>query len=229
MQHPDLDILHGDLHPFRRISRSIIDMAVLTGIVVRVLHVLFSARSADLSWYAFAGRFILIPIVALGMASVHWSNYPVRQWLWRAPVFAVIESVTGAVASLALIAAGRERWGTGRAAMPDWPSIAGRIVLAHVVVICLFALVLGAIVQFVRRRELAVERRHQALLHAQHGLAHGLAHGLVHGAQHEHPHDPLSPSQPAAPASQSTASTEGSGERPSERSDPSSDASRGAD
>jgi hypothetical protein len=226
MQHPDLDILHGDLHPFRRISRSIVDMAVLTGIVVRVLHVLFSARSADLSWYAFAGRFILIPIVALGMASVHWSNYPVRQWLWRAPVFAIIESVTGAVASLALIAAGRERWGTGRAAMPDWPSIAGRIVLAHVVVICLFALLLGAIVQFVRRRELAVERRHQALLHAQHGVAHGLA----HGAQQGHPHDPLPQSPSAASSSQSTASAERSDEHSGNRSgDPSSDVSREAD
>jgi len=168
MRHPDLDILHGDIHPFRRISRSIVEMAMLTGIVVRVLHVLFSARSAELSWYAYAGRFILIPIVALGMASVHWSNYPVRQWLWRAPLFGFIESVTGAIASLALIASGRERWGTGRAEMADWPSIATRIIVTHVIVISLFALILGAIVQFVRRRELALERRHQALLHAHH-------------------------------------------------------------
>lgn len=177
MHHPDLDILHGDIHPFRRISRSVVDMAVLTGIVVRVLHVLFSARSAELSWFAYAGRFILIPIVALGLASVHWSNYPVRQWLWRAPVFGLIEAATGAIASLGLIAAGRERWGTGRAEMADWPSIASRILVAHVLVICIFALLLGAIVQFIRRREFELERRHQALLHP-------------HGQPHEHPSAP---------------------------------------
>jgi hypothetical protein len=168
MRHSDLDTLLGEVHPFRRMSRSVVDMAVVTGLVVRVLHVVFSASSGELSWSAYAGRFILVPIIALAMAAVHLANFPVRQWLWRAPVFSLIEAASGAAASLALIALGRERWGTGRATLADWPSIATRMTVTHVIAICLFALILGAIVQYVRRREVTAEwREHGVHQHAR--------------------------------------------------------------
>ena len=61
--------------------------------------------------------------------------------------------------SLVLIYVGRERWGTGRAEIGDWPAMAGTILLTRFSMVCLFALVLGGVAQFVRRRELTAERR----------------------------------------------------------------------
>ena len=121
---------------------------------------LFNAHGEQLDWHVVVGTFIILPIVVLALATLYLGNYPVRQWVWRAPVFAAAETVAEAVTSLVLIAAGRERWGTGRAELGDWPAIAGATLAWRLVMICGFAFVLGAIVQWVRRREFAAERRH---------------------------------------------------------------------
>lgn len=135
-------------------------MALFSAIIVRTLHVVSNAHGVELDWHSFVGTFIAIPVVLLALATVHLSNYPVRQWLWRAPAFALVESVFESLASLGLIYAGHERWGTGRAEPGDWPAMAGTILLTRIGMICLFALVLGGVVQFVRRRELRAARRH---------------------------------------------------------------------
>jgi len=155
------DILLGELHPFRRITRSVWEMAFLAGVIGRVLHTVFSAPSDplggdQLSWWSFAGRFLLIPVLVLGMAAVHLSNYAVREWAWRAPVFAMVEAMTAAFVSLALIFMGRARLGTGRAELSDWPLIAGGILLWHVLAICAFCALLGGVVQWIRKREAAL-------------------------------------------------------------------------
>lgn len=147
-------------HPFQRISHSLVEMALIAGVLVRVLHMLFNAHGAELDWHSLVGTVFVVPVVLLAFAAVYLANYPVGQWLWRAPVFALVEVVVEAFTSLALVAAGRERWGTGRAAVGDWPSIASRILAWRFTMVCLFALVLGAIVQWVRRREFAAERKH---------------------------------------------------------------------
>jgi len=145
---------------FHRIATSIVEMALITGVVVRVIHVVARAHGGDhLDWHAFVGTFVVVPVVLLAMATVHLSNFPVPQWLWRAPAFALLEIVVEALTSLGLIEAGRERWGTGRAELGDWSAIAGGILVWRFVTICLFALVLGVVVQWVRRREFAAERR----------------------------------------------------------------------
>lgn len=134
-------------------------MAIITGIVVRVIHVVARAHGDHLDWHAFVGTFVVVPVVLLALATAHLASFPVPQWLWRAPAFALLEAMSEAFTSLGLIAAGRERWGTGRATAGDWPAIAGGILLWRFVMICAFALVLGAMVQWVRRRELAAQRR----------------------------------------------------------------------
>lgn len=149
----------GRRSPFQHIAMSIVEMAIITGIVVRVVHVIARAHGAHLDWHAFVGTFVAVPVLLLAMTTVHLANFPVPQWLWRAPAFALLEVVVEALTSLALIEAGRERWGTGRAELADWPAIAGSILLWRFLLICLFALVLGTVVQWVRRRELAAERR----------------------------------------------------------------------
>lgn len=146
---------------WHRIAASLVEMAIISGILVRVLHVVSSAHGDSLDWHSFVGSFILVPVVLLALATVHLANYPLPQWLWRAPLFAVVESTVEALGSLGLIYLGRERWGTGRAELGDWPAMAGGIYLSRFLMVCVFALVLGLVAQFVRRRELALERKRQ--------------------------------------------------------------------
>lgn len=148
-------------HAFQRISQSLVETALIAGVLLRVLHVFFSAHGTELDWHTFLGTFVFLPIILLAIATVHLANYPVKEWLWRAPVFALTEAVVEAFTSLGLIALGRERWGTVRAEFGDWPSMAGTILGLRFVVVCVFALVLGTIVQAVRRREFSTaEGRH---------------------------------------------------------------------
>ncbi len=96
----------------------------------------------------------LIPVILLALATIHLASYPLHQWIWRAPVFALVESAVESLFSLVLIFAGRERWGTGRAVFGDWPAMAATTFLSRFAMVCLFALVLGGVAQFVRRREI---------------------------------------------------------------------------
>ena len=134
-------------------------MAIIAGVVVRVLHVLSNAHGEQLDWHSFVGTFIAIPVILLALATIHLASYPLHQWVWRAPVFALVESAVEALLSLALIAAGRERWGTGRAVFGDWPAMAATTLLWRFGMICIFALILGGVAQFVRRREIHAGRK----------------------------------------------------------------------
>jgi hypothetical protein len=129
-------------------------MALISAVVVRILHVVFNAHGAELDWHSFIGTFIAVPVILLAFATVHLSNFPLHKWVWRAPAFAAVEGSIEALLSLGLIYAGRERWGTGRAELSDWPAMAGGTLLTRFLMICAFALVLGGVAQFVRRREL---------------------------------------------------------------------------
>jgi uncharacterized PurR-regulated membrane protein YhhQ (DUF165 family) len=134
-------------------------MAIIAGVVVRVLHVVSNAHGEQLDWHSFVGTFIAVPVILLVFATIHLASYPLHQWVWRAPVFALVESVVESILSLALIFAGRERWGTGRAVFGDWPAMAATTFLWRFGMICIFALVLGGVAQFVRRREIHAERK----------------------------------------------------------------------
>lgn len=126
---------------------------------MRVLHVVSNAHGEHLDWHSFVGTFIAVPVVLLALATIHLASYPLHQWVWRAPSFALVESAVESLLSLALIFAGRERWGTGRAVFGDWPAMAATTFLTRFGMICVFALVLGGVAQFVRRREIRAERK----------------------------------------------------------------------
>ena len=126
---------------------------------MRVLHVIANAHGEELDWHSFVGTFIAIPVILLALATIHLASYPLHQWVWRAPAFALLESAAESVMSLMLIFAGRERWGTGRAVFGDWPAMAATTFLTRFAMVCLFALVLGGVAQFVRRREIRAERK----------------------------------------------------------------------
>jgi hypothetical protein len=139
---------------FRRLSLSLVEMALLTGIVLRVLRAL-AFTHGRVSWLFYGLVFVLGTLVLLGMTTAHLANFPVRSWAWRAPLFAFVEVAGEMMTSLLLIALRREPEGTARADFHDWPSMASRALVQSELTICLWALLLAAAIVFVRRSGMA--------------------------------------------------------------------------
>jgi hypothetical protein len=150
---------------FRRLSMSLIEMAAITGVVLRLYRmVIFDhGPTQNILFTAFAFGFGFI--VLFGMATLHLGNFPVHHWVWRAPLFAVVEGATEALVSLGLIALGREPLGAATAQFADWLGIARSILIWRLVLIAVFTLLLAGVVQLVRYLLLRREHREHTLEH----------------------------------------------------------------
>ncbi|MFL5595132.1 MAG: hypothetical protein ACJ78M_03515 [Gemmatimonadaceae bacterium] len=138
---------------FTRIARSPVELALITGIVIRVFRaVVLTHGSASISYLA--ASLVLGALFLLGMATLHIGRYPVREWPWRAPLFAVFETAGEMAVSLILISLHREPWGTARAEFGDWQPMATAVLFWRLIAVCFWALLLGGTVQFVRGRVL---------------------------------------------------------------------------
>ena len=135
---------------FSKLARSTLEMGLVTGVVVRLYRALILTHTNDSGGLTLAALFLIGAAFVLLMAAVHLSRFSMREWIWRAPAFAVFESLFESITSLALILAHREPLGTGAATMGDWPAIAGSILVRHVIVICTFSLLLALVVKLVR-------------------------------------------------------------------------------
>jgi hypothetical protein len=139
---------------FRRLSMSLFEMALLTGVVLRMLRAL-TFTHARASWLFYGAAFVVGLLILLGMTTAYLANWTLRSWLWRAPLFALIETVGEMATSLALIALRREPEGAVRAEFHDWPSMALRALLQSELSICLWAALLAGVILFVRRSGIA--------------------------------------------------------------------------
>ena len=139
---------------FRRLSLSLVQMALLTGVVLRLLRAV-AFTQGGVSWLFYGLVLIVGTLVLLGMTTAHLANFPVRSWVWRAPAFALVEVVGEMTTSLLLIALRLEPEGTARATLHDWPSMSLRALAQSELSICLWALLLAAAIIFVRRSGLA--------------------------------------------------------------------------
>ncbi len=139
---------------FRRLSISLVEMALLTGIVLRILRALTFTHGRA-SWLFYGAAFVVGAIILLGMATAHLANWTIRSWLWRAPLFALLETVGEMGTSLLLIAMRREPEGAVRAEFHDWPSMAFRALLQSELSICVWAALLAGAIVFVRRSGMA--------------------------------------------------------------------------
>ena len=104
---------------FRRFSFSLAEMAIVTGVLVRILRLLALTHGSN-NWFYLGSMLAVGLIFLLGMLTAHLANYPLHQYLWRAPLFALIEVVTEMATSALLLALGREANGTVRAHWDDW-------------------------------------------------------------------------------------------------------------
>lgn len=135
---------------FRRLSLSVGGMGVLTGVLVRVIRVAGLTLAGAEDWWLIIATLTLGGVLVAVLATAHLGNFPVSQWIWRAPLFGTIVGFTEGAVSAALIAAGLERIGSERAGWGDWPSLLVNAVLRDIIIVTLFALVLAAVVQLVR-------------------------------------------------------------------------------
>jgi hypothetical protein len=138
---------------FTRIARSPIELALITGAVIRLFRAVILTHGTSTSSYLGAAL-VLGTLFLLGMATLHLGRFPVREWPWRAPLFAIFETAGEMAISLVLIALHREPWGTARAEFSDWQPMATGVLFWRLLSVCTFALLLGGTVQFVRGRML---------------------------------------------------------------------------
>jgi hypothetical protein len=139
---------------FRRLSISLVEMALITGVVLRVLRAL-AFTYGHASWLYYGLAFVLGTLVLIGMTTAHLANFTVRSWFWRAPLFALVEVAGEMLTSLCLIALHREPEGSARAEFHDWPSMSMRALLQSELTICLWALLLAGVIILVRRSGVA--------------------------------------------------------------------------
>jgi hypothetical protein len=138
---------------FARIARSPFELALITGVVMRLFRAVVLTHG-DATTTFLAASLVLGTLFLLGMATLHLGRFPVREWPWRAPLLAVLETAGEMTVSLVLIALHREPWGTARAEFVDWQAMATGVVFWRVLGVSVWALLLGATVSFIRGRVL---------------------------------------------------------------------------
>ena len=154
----------------QRFAHSLPGMAIITGVLVQAFHGIVvrlgAAHSSLLFLFGIVGQLALL----LGFATLHLGSHPVHQWRWRAPIFAVVESLTAMIMVGLLIGLHAETIGRERAHWHDWLTLAQSVFFWHMFVLLLFALVLGLTVQWVRFAMLRHEHRDSTamMIHADH-------------------------------------------------------------
>ncbi|HEX8724324.1 MAG TPA: hypothetical protein VF737_02930 [Gemmatimonadaceae bacterium] len=147
---------------FRRLSFNLVEMALLTGVVLRFYRSIVLTHGSGTSWVYIVGTFVLGVAFLCGMTTGHLANFPLRKWVWRAPGFGVLVVAGEMATSALLIWAGREPTGTARAGWSDWPGLALNTFWTRELTVCAWAVVLALVVTIVRRTIVAAE------LHVKH-------------------------------------------------------------
>jgi hypothetical protein len=140
----------GETRAFRRLSLSLVEMGLITGVVLRIFRSFVLTHGSN-SWLYLGGCFALGLAMLLLMTTAHLANFPIPRWTWRAPLFALTESAAEMATSLLLIWVGREPVGTVRADWHDWPTMAIETLVSRSAAILVWGLLLAGIVQIVRR------------------------------------------------------------------------------
>lgn len=171
-------------HALRRLTLSLTQMALVTGIVMRLWRSYVLTHGSADSWAWVGGTFLVGVSFLFLMCAIHLANFTLRNWIWRAPLFAIFESATEVVMSLALTTVGLEPLGADMAELSDLIPIATRIFAWRIAGIILFSLVLGVVVWAVRRMLLVAEDRSSTV-------------AAVHRATSEHPEADEQPKEKA--------------------------------
>jgi hypothetical protein len=135
---------------FRRISYSLVEMALVTGVLMRLYRVIVLTHGSN-NWLYIGGSIAIGLLFLLGMLTAHLANYPLHQYVWRAAAFVGLEVVGEMAVSALLIAVGLEANGTVRAHWDDWVGLSLNALVYRGLAILLWTLILAGVVQIVRR------------------------------------------------------------------------------
>ncbi len=135
---------------FRALTLSVVEIGLLTGVVYRLVRALLLAHVPGGHLLYLGGIYVALGLLLCGAAAAHLGNYPISTWLWRVPLFAILEVCGEMITSIVLVATHRERLGTSPADWDDVPSMALQALAFRTLVLCVFALVLAGVVQLVR-------------------------------------------------------------------------------
>lgn len=145
---------------FRRFSISLWEVAILTGVTLRLYRAIVITAGSTSTWLWAGGTFAAGLLMLCAAATIHLANYPLHRWLVRAPLFALVEVAAESATALILIWFGREPYGSTRAEWSDWLPMATLTLWTRMITVCGWALFLAAVVWVVRRtilREQPVE------------------------------------------------------------------------
>lgn len=143
----------------RRISNSLPEMALVTGVVLRLYRAYVLSHGSPESGLWVGITLLIFGVILLVMLTAHLANYTVRHWWWRAPTFAALEAGTEIMVSLALTAVGWEKIGSGVAGLSDWLPGAFQVLLWRMALVVPFTVLLAVVVTIVRRFLLSRENR----------------------------------------------------------------------
>ncbi len=146
-------------HLIRRMTLSLPWMALLTGVVMRLWRSFALTFGSPESWAWVGGTFLAGAAFLFLMCAVHLANFTLRNWTWRAPLFAVLEAGTEIGMSLVLTAASLEPLGADKAELSDWLPTGLRILFWRLLGVVIFTVVLAAVVSVLRRIILAADHR----------------------------------------------------------------------
>jgi len=153
---------------FRRFTMSIVEMAVITGVLLRLGRAVVLTVGPNENLLFFGGAVAAGLIWICGMATLHLGNFTLTRWIWRAPTFVILEAIAESVTSLVLIALGGEAVGSARATFADWPAITASTFLWRLIAVLAYSAVLAGVVQLVRYALVKHDRREQTLDAVQH-------------------------------------------------------------
>jgi hypothetical protein len=155
---------------FRRLTLSLVEMAVITGVTVRLFRAVVLTYGPSTNLLFVALSMVIGALVLFGMAALHLANFTPRHWVWRAPVFGLAASVAEMVVSALLVVLGREPLGSGRASMSLWADLAFHTIINRTLAVCIFAVALAGVVQVARRIAIARETNPRAAAHLREEL-----------------------------------------------------------
>ena len=144
---------------FRKLAFSTAEMAIITGLLIRVFRAFLLTHAGNDQPILLGAGFLIGAVFLFAMVTLHLGNFPLRHWVWRAPLFALLVAATEMAVSAGLIAIGREPLGTARATFADWPGMALDVALLRLVATSAYALALAVIVQWTRMHSLKKAHR----------------------------------------------------------------------
>ncbi len=143
---------HARTSVWRAMSRSTLELAGLTGVIVRLYRAAVLGSDAFSSWTALIGGLIVAVIFVCGVLTWHLSNFPIRRWPLRVALFLGVEVAAEFGMSSVLIALRREPLGSGLATWADWWPLAGQTLLERGLVMGAYAALLAGAMWVVTRR-----------------------------------------------------------------------------